>query len=824
MLLSSSLIVNAEGYRANIEQKAYLGDLGDSGIIPVLSNGYATNIKDKRTVSYVKEKLKNDVTVLDSDLNPMKDSDYVRTGCIIKYNGEDYTVIIKGDVSCDGVVDSLDYFILGNCQLDEIQLKAVSFDNEQTPTSVDYMLIKKYILGNYDFYSKPRTGKFQNGEYTYYEFADHIEIVSYNGNASVVNIPSQIDNTEVTVIRDKALFGSPNVTEIIIPDTVTTIGKEAFYCGKLKKIVFGKNVKYVSENIVIDYSIIEPGSEFVIVGDGVLLKYRGEKKAVEIPDTVKYIADYTFADSKVFNVKLSNNTEYIGNFAFQNCYSLSTVSFPEGIKYIGNGAFCNCYEIGYAILPDSVTEIGPSAFSECRNLRKARLSSSLTTIPDSLFYLCYNLTECNIPTGVTSIGIHAFYKANVEKINLPKGLKSIGREAFYENGEVTDLVLPRTLEEIGSKAFWYCNNLKNVTVPSTWYDFNLSNFLGTQWYNDERSKEFSIVGDGVLLFINNENSKEICEIPPGVKYISSGLNLNLGNTTKIIIPEGVLEIGNNSFNFSNDKSLEVVFPSTLKKIGDYSFGNCYLSNLVLPDSLEYIGASVFANTNCYDVKVPSKLKYLGYNSMVNVMINDQSGNDMSIIGDGVLFKYRGAQSKVSIPDGIKYIAPGAFENTGITSVIIPDSVTIIGVKAFSNCRVLKKVSFGSGIKRIEASAFSDCKSLDEVILPQGLEFIGNTAFGACAIKTITIPKTVKTVEWPAFGNCNNLTEFIIEKGVKSIDSGLFATCSSMSSVYIPAGTAITPKHYWGENCTIITELGSEAFYYAELENIPMIIK
>ena len=121
----------------------------------------------------------------------------------------------------------------------------------------------------------------------------------------------------------------------------------------------------------------------------------------------------------------------IGDYAFYECHSVTSVTLPEGLKSIGIYAFSECYGLTSVTIPNGVTIIGGVAFGGCTNLTSIDVPDSVTTIDDGAFSQCYSLTSVTIPNGVTSISYGAFfYCSSLTSITIPNGVTSIGDEAF----------------------------------------------------------------------------------------------------------------------------------------------------------------------------------------------------------------------------------------------------------------------------------------------------------------------------------------------------------------------------------------------------------
>lgn len=170
----------------------------------------------------------------------------------------------------------------------------------------------------------------------------------------------------------------------------------------------------------------------------------------------------------------------------------------------------------------------------------------------------------------------------------------------------------------------------------------------------------------------------------------------------------------------------------------------------------------------------------------------QSENDFTIeLTDddtGVIIKgYSGIVSEIQIPATIqglpvKIIAEAAFAgNQIINSVVIPNSVTVIGVNAFLNCRHLFNITLPSGLTYIGDSVFAN-SGLQSVVIPEGITTIGVSAFSNCAgLVSVTLPSTIESIDYNTFNNCSDLAVVNIPGSITSIQirNNSFSNCRSL---------------------------------------------
>ena len=152
--------------------------------------------------------------------------------------------------------------------------------------------------------------------------------------------------------------------------------------------------------------------------------------------------------------------------------------------------------------------------------------------------------------------------------------------------------------------------------------------------------------------------------------------------------------------------------------------------------------------------------------------------------------YLGTSTRVNIASTyngvpVTSIYPNAFENTSITTVIIPDSVTSIGYDAFSGCTSLTSVVIGDNVTSIGNYAFFNCRNLTSVTIGDSVISIGNCAFYRCSsLTSVVIGNSTTSIGNSAFSCCNSLAGVVIGDSVTSIGNYAFYKCSSLTSVYI----------------------------------------
>ena len=400
------------------------------------------------------------------------------------------------------------------------------------------------------------------------------DLAKYCTNNPIHNIPGNkhlyIENKEVTelVIPDGvtsigyyAFYRCKSLKSITIPDSVTVIGEDAFDgCRCLTDVTTSERwMNYFAglDNVdrINGKEIISDGS-FKILGDKLVWVDKGAS-SVSIPATVKSIHPSAFEGCKnienvnvanlnlwlrsgvdmsscgswqlyhngklVTNITIPDGVTKIGHYAFKGCSSLSSITIPASIEWIGKNAFEGCSSLTNITISNGVTKIGQQAFSGCSSLSSIAIPASVEWIGYYAFSDCSSLTNVTISNGVTKIGDGAFkYCSSLGSITIPASVEWIGESVVEGCDRLTNVTISNGVIWIGNYAFNGCRGLDSITIPASVKE------IGESAFEDCSSLYSVTIGNGVTKIGN---------------YAFKGCT-NLGSIT---IPASVTYIGKDAF-------------------------------------------------------------------------------------------------------------------------------------------------------------------------------------------------------------------------------------------------------------------------------------
>ncbi len=490
--------------------------------------------------------------------------------------------------------------------------------------------------------------------------------------------------------------------------------------------------------------------------------------------------------------------------------NLTSIVVPYTVTSIPDMAFAGLSKLKTVTLPNTITSFGDYSFY-CSGVTTVNFPTSLTHFGEEVFWCSY-LTTADLSgcTGLQTIPYHTFSDCSLTSVSLPEGLISIGSSAFYCNQSLSSVSLPSTLISIGSSAFEVCESLTGITLPEGLKTIESSAFSATGLTTITLPDSLISLGSGAFdgtsisynTFYNayylpsNTNpdfalikaiSTDItdCPISEDTKVIAGGAFSGCTNLSNITLPGSITSI--ESSTFSNCKSLtSIIIPSSVTSIGSSAFYGCEaLRSVTFSPNIESLGSSAFGS--CY------ALTYIDLSSCTKLTTLPQS-----------VFNRTYSLISVELPETITKIDSGAFEYSGVMTIILPSSLTSINSRAFDYCYRLVEVynlsnvsiSNGSNIGRdvILKGLYTNLNTTSKIQTINNMQYyVDGTDFIALGladttITSITLDSRTTAIHRYAFYINKKLSSVNLTNctSLKSIGYYSFGACSALTSITIPA--------------------------------------
>ena len=299
-----------------------------------------------------------------------------------------------------------------------------------------------------------------------------------------------------------------------------------------------------------------------------------------------------------------------------------------------------------------------------------------------------------------------------------------------------------------------------------------------------------------------------------------------GNASALSIPatidgHPVVTIGSSAF--SGRTGLQAVYiADSVTEIGYYAFKDCKLLKTVkLSKSLTYMYYGAFENcVSLTSIEIPKSLQEADWGSSTHGPFRGCTNLSTVTFEDGAtevargLFESCPGLTSIVIPDTVTAIEGETFANSALKEVVIGSSVTSIGYSAFYGTRITE-VEIPDSVTEIEYNAFKNCKSLKTVKLSKSLSSMYYGAFENCvSLTSIEIPKSLQVADvysgtsYGPFRGCSNLTTVTFEEGATEVARGLFEGCPGLTSIVIPDTVTVIEGYAFANSALKEVVIGS----------------
>lgn len=397
-------------------------------------------------------------------------------------------------------------------------------------------------------------GAFYNGGLTTITLPGSLTTIGSGIFTSCDDLTSVVLSSGITKITAYEFEDCPKLKSVTVPDTVTSIGQEAFKNSGITSITIPAGVTVISADAFNDC---------------------GSLATVTLSAGLEEIGDNAFYGCrKLTSITIPYTVKTIGENAFYQCYALATVEFsstaanPTALKSTGKGAFMYCTALTAVDIPSGITEISPLTFRGCTKLASVTLPDGLQSIKVDGFNSC-GLTSIVIPDTVTEIGRFAFYSCKeLKTVSLPSGLTMISVDAFRWCEKLESIEIPDGVTKIELGAFDNCRSLKSVVIPN------------------------SVTSIEQGAFFNCINLESVT-LSTNLKAIENTTFAKCSSLKSIRIPHGVTRIYHEAFKECTSLA-SVSLPGTLERIDDEAFLNCSsLTSIAIPYNVSLIETDAF---------------------------------------------------------------------------------------------------------------------------------------------------------------------------------------------------------------------------------------
>ena len=630
-----------------------------------------------------------------------------------------------------------------------------------------------------------------------------------------IYIPTEYRGFPVKEISSNAFKEKTYITEIYIPNTVTTIQAGSFSgCTALEKVTLSKNISTITERAFYNCSSLKdleiPNGITTIekeafngcstietltlskplcsIGDVAFDNCTALKNimysstledwcSIDFGNNALCYSNKLYINGKeiIGDVVLPNSVTKIPAYTFQNCTQITSITIPNTVTSVGKYAFNGCTKLNDITIPISVNKIESYAFSDCVNLKSIEIENDATNIESNAFSNCTNIESAIIPT----VAITYIPKNSLKTVTINGGT-NIPNEAFLNCATLTSVTILNSVTNIGSSVFSGCSSLESLTIPFVGGSANATSasastlfgyIFGKSRYTGDHSTEQYYSSNYSIYYFIPLSLKNVTVTGGNIHY---GAFYNCSNLKSITIGEGVTSIGENAFYYCT-KLEEINFSAINSKSSNNVFYNAGVNGdgikvtigkevTIIPAYLFYAKKYNYSTnvTTYYPPKITSLIfeegsvcrsigKYAFYNCTSLEEINFNAIAMDDLYYENYIFYNAGKTG-----EGIK-VTIGK-EVTKIPAYLFYphhsqfDSSTGITTNYTPK---ITSVTFeeSSVCQSIGDLAFFGCSSLANITIPDTVTSIGSSAFNGCGgLRKVDYLGTIE--EWCniSFGN------------------------------------------------------------------------